>query len=241
VVLSRVASFQRVVGQPQVVRDNLKRMVPVTARIEGRDIGSTVSDVKAVLTNQNLIPAQLYYELGGLYKEQQTAFVQLAVVFVAAVSLVFVLLLFLYEDFTIASQVLLVPVVAVSAVFVGLFLTGIDLSITALMGLTMVVGIATEVAIFYFSEFERLKGDGVSVERALVTAGKNRLRPIAMTTIAAALALLPLALALGQGAEMQQPLAIAIISGLAVQMPLVLLIMPATFIALVRLGGSDAR
>ena len=62
-----------------------------------------------------------------------------------------------------------------------------------------------------------------------------------MTTIAAALALLPLALALGQGAEMQQPLAIAIISGLAVQMPLVLLIMPATFIALVRLGGSDAR
>jgi CzcA family heavy metal efflux pump len=241
VVLSRVASFQRVVGQPQVVRDNLKRMVPVTARIEGRDIGSTVSDVKAVLTNQNLIPAQLYYELGGLYKEQQTAFVQLAVVFVAAVSLVFVLLLFLYEDFTIASQVLLVPVVAVSAVFVGLFLTGIDLNITALMGLTMVVGIVTEVAIFYFSEFERLKNEGVPLERALVSAAQNRLRPIAMTTIAAALALLPLALALGQGAEMQRPLAIAIISGLAVQMPLVLFIMPATFISLVRLIGQNAK
>ena len=238
VVLSRVASFQRVVGQPQVVRDNLRRMVPVTARIEGRDIGSAVSDVKAVLANQNLIPAQLYYELGGLYKEQQTAFVQLTVVFVAAVSLVFVLLLFLYEDFTIASQVLLVPVVAVSAVFVGLFLTGIDLNITALMGLTMVVGIVTEVAIFYFSEFERLKNEGLPLERALISAAQNRLRPIAMTTIAAALALLPLALALGQGAEMQQPLAIAIISGLAVQMPLVLLIMPATFFALVRLRSS---
>ncbi len=238
VLLSRVASLQRVVGQPQVVRDNLKRMVPVTARIEGRDIGSTVKDVKAVLAHQNLIPSQLYYELGGLYKEQQMAFAQLAVVFVAAVSLVFVLLLFLYEDFAIASQVLLVPVVAVSAVFIGLFLTGIDLNITALMGLTMVIGIVTEVAIFYFSEFEQLKAEGVPIERALVTAAQNRLRPIAMTTIAAALALLPLALALGQGAEMQQPLAIAIISGLAVQMPLVLLIMPATFLALVRLSRS---
>ena len=108
------------------------------------------------------------------------------------------------------------PIVAVSAVFVGLFLTGIDLNITALMGLTMVVGIVTEVAIFYFSEFERLKNEGVPLERALVSAAQNRLRPIAMTTIAAAIALLPLALALGQGAEMQQPLAIAIISGLAV-------------------------
>jgi len=241
VVLSRVASLERVVGQPQVVRDNLKRMVPVTARIEGRDIGSTVQDVKAVLADQNLIPPQLYYELGGLYKEQQMAFAQLAVVFVAAVSLVFVLLLFLYEDFMIASQVLLVPIVAISAVFVGLFLTGIDLNITALMGLTMVIGIVTEVAIFYFSEFERLKTEGVPVERALIAAAQNRLRPIAMTTIAAALALLPLALALGQGAEMQQPLAIAIISGLAVQMPLVLLIMPATFFALVRLSRSKRR
>jgi CzcA family heavy metal efflux pump len=238
VALSRVASVQRVVGQPQIVRDNLKRMVPVTARIEGRDIGSTVQDVKAVLERPGLIPKQLYYELGGLYKEQQTAFVQLIVVFLAAVSLVFVLLLLLYEDFTIAAQVLLVPLAAVSAVFVGLFVTGIDLNITALMGLTMVIGIVTEVAIFFFSEYERLKTEGVSGDRALVYAGRNRLRPIAMTTIAAALALLPLALAFGQGAEMQQPLAIAIISGLAVQMPLVLLIMPVTYAVLSRLRAQ---
>jgi multidrug efflux pump subunit AcrB len=191
-----------------------------------------------VLAKQGLIPKQLYYELAGLYKEQQAAFVQLMIIFFAAVSLVFVLLLFLYEDFTIAAQVLLVPVAAMSAVFVGLFLTGIDLNISALMGLTMVVGIVTEVAIFFFSEYERLKIEGMSVERALVAAGRNRLRPIAMTTIAAALALLPLALALGQGAEMQQPLAIAIISGLAVQMPLVLLIMPVTFFVLMRWKNS---
>jgi CzcA family heavy metal efflux pump len=241
VVLSRVASLQRIVGQPQVVRDNLKRMVPVTARIEGRDIGSTVSDVKTVLATQDLIPKQLYYELGGLYKEQQIAFVQLIIVFIAAVSLVFVLLLVLYEDFTIAAQVFLVPIATISAVFVGLFVTGIDLNITALMGLTMVVGIVTEVAIFFFSEYDRVRTEETQIESALVAAGRNRLRPIAMTTIAAALALLPLALALGHGAEMQQPLAIAIISGLAVQMPLVLLVMPVTFLILVRLVRPSSQ
>jgi multidrug efflux pump subunit AcrB len=236
-----VASLQRIVGQPQVVRDNLKRMVPVTARIEGRDIGSTVSDVKTVLATQGLIPKQLYYELGGLYKEQQIAFVQLIIVFIAAVSLVFLLLLVLYEDFTIAAQVFLVPIATISAVFVGLFVTGIDLNITALMGLTMVVGIVTEVAIFFFSEYDRVRTEETQIESALVAAGRNRLRPIAMTTIAAALALLPLALALGHGAEMQQPLAIAIISGLAVQMPLVLLVMPVTFLILVRLVRPSSQ
>jgi multidrug efflux pump subunit AcrB len=81
------------------------------------------------------------------------------------------------------------------------------------------------VAIFYFSEYHALPGD---LERtdALILAGKNRLRPIAMSTLAAMLALLPLGLGLGQGAAMQQPLAIAIISGLAIQLPLVLVVLP---------------
>ncbi len=98
-----------------------------------------------------------------------------------------------------------------------------------MMGMTMVVGIVTEVAIFYFSEYQDLRIAGVTVDEALVEAGINRMRPIAMTTFAAIMALFPLALGLGQGAAMQQPLAIAIISGLAVQMPLVLLFMPVLF------------
>ena len=93
----------------------------------------------------------------------------------------------------------------------------------------VVVGIVTEIAVFYFSEYELLTKEGMAHDRAVVQAGINRFRPIAMTTIAAILALLPLALGLGQGSAMQQPLAIAIISGLIVQMPLVLLVMPLAF------------
>jgi multidrug efflux pump subunit AcrB len=94
-----------------------------------------------------------------------------------------------------------------------------------MMGMTMIVGIVTEVAIFYFSEYRTLPAE-LEKETALIQAGKNRMRPIAMTTFAAILALLPLAMGIGQGSAMQKPLAIAIISGLVAQLPLVLIMLP---------------
>ncbi|MGS1024408.1 efflux RND transporter permease subunit [Burkholderia glumae] len=225
--LSRVAMPETVSGQPEINRDNLKRMVAVTARISGRDLGSTIVAVRHVLATPALLPKGFYYELGGLYQQQQIAFRGLLTVFGAALALVFALLLFLYERLRIALAVLAMPMLAAGAVFIGLWLTGIELNISAMMGMTMIIGIVTEVAIFYVSEFRSLvHEEGMPVNEALILAGRNRLRPIAMTTVAAILALLPLAFALGQGSAMQQPLAIAIISGLVVQLPLVLMLLP---------------
>lgn len=101
--------------------------------------------------------------------------------------------------------------------------------------MTMIIGIVTEVAVFYLSEFEDLVGKGKGPAAALVEAGQRRFRAIAMTTIAAILTLMPLALAIGEGSAMQQPLAVAIISGLLVQLPLVLLVMPSLYALL---GGA---
>ncbi len=229
IALDRLATLRLVTGQPEITRDDLKPMVAVTARIEGRDMGRTVADVQRLLRTSALFPAGTYYRLGGLYEQQQIAFRGLIAVLAAAFALVFLLLLFLYERFTTALAIIAMPLIAMAAVFMGLWATGIELNISAMMGMTMVVGIVTEIAIFYFSEYQRLLAHGAAREDALIQAGVNRLRPIAMTTIAAMLALLPLALALGQGAAMQQPLAIAIISGLVVQVPLVLLLMPVLF------------
>ncbi|MDB5956509.1 efflux RND transporter permease subunit [Ramlibacter sp.] len=226
--LRRVATFSVATGQPEISRENLKQMVAVTARIEGRDLGSTVNDVKSALDQGKLLPKGAYYELGGLYQQQQIAFHGLVMVFAAATALVFVLLLFMYESFRLALCILLIAMLAVSAVFTGLWLTHTELNITAMMGMTMIIGIVTEVAIFYFSEQQELAGSGER-RASLVQAGVNRMRPIMMTTFAAILTLLPLALALGQGSQMQQPLAIAIISGLVVQLPLVLVVMPALY------------
>ena len=238
--LSRVARIVAVTGQPQITRENLKRMVAVTGRISGRDLGSVIRDVKRVMARPGMLPQGVYYELGGLYRQQQIAFRGLAAVFAAAVALVFLLLLFLYESFRVALAILAIPLLAVSAVFVGLWASGIELNISAMMGMTMIIGIVTEVAIFYFSEYHDLAA-GPDRRAALIEAGKNRMRPIAMTTFAAILTLLPLAFAIGQGSAMQQPLAVAIIAGLAVQLPLVLLVMPALFVMLRGGTGHGAQ
>jgi len=236
--LQRVAEIHAVTGQAQITRENLKRMVAVTARISGRDLGSVIADVRTMMAQPRMLPTDSYYQLGGLYEQQQIAFHGLMAVFAAASALVFLLLLFMYESFRLALSILVTALLAVSAVFIGLWLTHIELNISAMMGMTMIIGMATEVAIFYYSEQQELVADRPR-EQALLEAGLNRMRPIAMTTLAAILTLLPLAFALGRGSEMQQPLAIAIISGLVVQLPLVLLLMPVLF-HLMRDRSSEA-
>ncbi len=234
--LNRVAQVTEVRGQPQITRDNLKRLVAVTARIEGRDLGGAISAVKAALAGPHALPKGVYYTLGGLYEQQQIAFRGLVGVLGAAIALVFTLLLFLYERFRIALAVLAMPLLALPAVFIALWLSGVSLNISAMMGLTMVVGIVTEVGIFYVCELnDQLRQHPLLT--AITHARTQRLRPILMSALAALFTLLPLALALGEGAQMQQPLAIAIVAGLVLEVPLVLIVLPALLRLLLR---SDA-
>jgi len=227
--IGRIATLKVVNGQAEIDRENMRLMDAVTARVEGRDVGSTASEVERLVARPGFLPAGVTFEMGGLFAEQRAAFRDLMLVFAAAVAAVFVLLLVIYERFRVAGVILVMPLVAASAVAIGLFLAGVELNIMALMGTTMIVGITTEVAIFYFTEYEALLAEGVAPDAALVQAGVNRLRPIAMTTLAAILALAPLALAPGGGASMERPLAVAIIAGLVAQGPLVLLAMPAFY------------
>jgi CzcA family heavy metal efflux pump len=224
--LKRVATLIPLSGQPEIMRENLKRMAAVTARISGRDLGSTVRDVKRKLAGSGVIPGNIRYTFGGLYEQQQIAFHGLTIILIAAVILVFLLLLFLYESFRVAIAMLLIPLFAVAGVFLGLWVSGTEFNITSRMGMTMIVGIVTEIAIFYYSEFRELP----SSEDRFVLAGINRMRAILMTAFAAILALSPLALGIGRGSAMQQPLAIAIIAGLFFSIPLVLVVLPALLV-----------
>ena len=224
--LKRVATLTPLSGQPEIMRDDLKRMVAVTARISGRDLGSTVRDVKKALARSNVIPNNVLYRFGGLYEQQQIAFRGLTLILFAAIVLVFLLLLFLYESFRVAGAMLLIPIFAVAGVYLGLWLTRTEFNITSRMGMTMIVGIVTEIAIFYYSEFRDLPPS----DDRFILAGINRMRAIFMTAFAAILALLPLALGIGHGSAMQQPLAIAIIAGLVFALPLVLIALPALLV-----------
>ncbi len=197
--LKRVATFNVISGQPEITRDNLKRVVSVTARIDqstGRDLGSVIGDVKKLLDQPGFIPPGVRYSLGGLYEQQQIAFAGLIKVIAAAATLVFLLLLFLYEHYRVAVAIMFTTVLAVAAVFIGLRWTDTELNICSLMGMVMIVGNVTEVAIFYYSEYADFLTDGAVSDR-LIAAGNYRMRAIVMTTVAAILALLPLAFGIG--------------------------------------------
>ena len=225
VALERLARITADIGQPQITRENLQTLVPVTGRISGGDLGSVMRDVRRTVEKLGLPPG-IHAEYGGLYQEQQASFSGLARVLGAAVALVFLVLLVLYEGFGAPLAILAATGLSGAGVLIGLWLTRSELNVTSLMGLTMIVGITAESAIFFVSQWQE---SAVRMEprAALLHAGRTRLRPIAMTGLAAFLALLPLALGLGSGADMLQPLAIAVASGLLAALPAVMLVLPA--------------
>ncbi len=225
--LKQVADIAFVAGQPQITRNNLAQVVPVTAELRGgHDLGSTVTAVRKVLQKPGLLPKGVYYTIGGQYEQQQMAAAGMIRVFAAAAIAELILLLFLYNRFLMPIVIIATAVVSSSAVFIGLWLTGIEFNITAMMGMVMIIGIGTEMAIFFASEYQTLE-QTMPQREALQTAAINRLRPILMSTFAMILALIPLGAAIsGSGDQMLQPLSIAIISGIIVQLPLVLLAVP---------------
>ncbi|MDH7974462.1 efflux RND transporter permease subunit [Sphingomonas sp. AR_OL41] len=222
VALRSIATISIAAGQRQITREDLAPFIPVTARLEGKDLGTAMKDVQATVAGLHL-PSSVRVDYGGLYAQQQQSFSDLTTVFVAALLLSALLLTLLFETWAFTAAVIATVLLSTTAVFFGLWLTGTELDISALMGLTMVVGMITELAIFYLAELEP---DAAVDAAALLRAGKARIRPIVMSALIAILTLAPLALGIGRGSGLQRPLATAIIFGLAIGAPLVLALLP---------------
>jgi multidrug efflux pump subunit AcrB len=225
--VSQIAHVSVAAGQKQLTREDLAPFVAVTARLEGRDLGSAMKDVRSTVAGLGL-PGSVRVDYGGLYAQQQQSFSDLTMVFAAALLLTALLLTFLFERIVWTLAAITTVLLSAAAVLCGLWITGIELDISALMGLTMVVGMVTELVIFFLAEIDT---EPVDVA-ALREAGSKRLRPILMSALIAILTLSPLALGLSRGAGLQQPLATAIIFGLVAAVPLVLLFLPAMILML---------
>ena len=233
--VSQVASVSVEAGQKQLTREDLAPFIDVTARLEGRDLGSGMKAVRAQIASLHL-PSSVRVEYGGLYAQQQQSFTDLAMVFAAALLLSALLLTLLYERLVWTLAAIVTVLLSAAAVLLGLWITGIELDISALMGLTMVVGMVTELAIFFLAEIDRARPLDLGQLRR---AGAKRLRPIVMSALIAILTLSPLALGISRGAGLQRPLATAIIFGLTAAVPLVLLFLPASILALTRAAEED--
>lgn len=234
VPLSAVADLALVPGTPQITRENQQQRVAVTARLEGRDLGSAVKDVQVRLAKDLPLPPGYRIEYGGLYATQQASFAQLATVLVLAVLLVTTLLIIQFRSIRQAFALFAAAVLSMSGVLLGLFLTKTPLNISSFTGAIMIVGIVTENGIVFFDFVNHLRraDPGRPLIEVMREAGRMRLRPILMTTVGAILALFPLALGLGAGAAMQRPLAIAVIGGLSVSTVFTLIVAPVLFLAM---------
>jgi len=224
--LGALADVVSVPGQTEIRRENLQRQVAVTARLEGTDLGTAMSEVQKVIAGLHL-PAAIRVEYGGTYKEQQKSFRDLVFVLVLAIVLVFCVLLFEFGTFAAPLAILASALLSTSGVFIALLITRTTFNISSFMGMIMVIGIVAKNGILLLDADQKFRDLGFSPEEAILQSSRRRLRPIVMTALATLAGMLPLSFALGAGSQMLQPLAIAVIGGVVISMVLSLIITPA--------------
>ena len=230
---SALVTVSQTGGQPELMRENLRQMALVTARLEGRDLGSAVADVRQMLTSMSL-PVAYTWEVGGQYESQRRAFNEMLVVAGVAAALVFVILVFHFRSFIQATLILAAAPLSLGGALALLVVTGTDLNVSSAMGLILLVGLVVKNGIVLLDFADRRRAEGYPAEEAMLMAARVRLRPILMTTLCTLFGLLPLALGIGAGAELQRPLALAVIGGLSLSTLVTLYLVPSGFMALGR-------
>lgn len=236
VPLSSVAHVEMQEGQTEIRRENLRNMSAVTARLEGRDLGSAMDEIRARLPAEVTLPPGTDIEFGGLYQIQRESFLGLTQVLLGSILLIFIILVFEFRSFSHPIAILIATVLCTFGSLLALWITGSTLNISSFMGAIMVVGIIHKNGILMLDSEQHFSGLGLPLRDAIFHAGRRRLRPIVMTALAAIFGMLPLAIGVGSGAQLLQPLAIAVIGGITVSMVLSLLVTPVLFYLLRQRG-----
>jgi len=225
-------------GAAEIQRQDMQSMGAVTARLENRDLGSTIKDIQQQVAAKIHLPQGYTIEYGGDYANQQQSFNELLLILITGALLVFGVILFLFKDYLIAIAILFIAVLGAAGSFLGLYITGTELNVGSYTGIIMIVGIIGENAIFTFLQFREHFVQTNNVNEAVIYSISTRLRPKLITALGAIIALMPIALGVGTGAQMHQPLAIAVIGGFVIALPLLLIVLP-TFIRLIYRRRKD--
>ena len=231
--LGSLATLTELPGQTEIRRENLRRDVVVSARLEGVDLGTGIAGVKKSVEQLHL-PSSIQVVYGGTYQVQQKSFRDLILVLVLAVLLVFIVLLFEFRTFAAPLAILTSAVLSTCGVFLALVITRTTFNISSFIGMIMVIGIVAKNGILLLDAEQKFRAAGLDLQEAVIQAGRRRLRPIVMTALAAIAGMLPLAFAMGAGSQMLKPLAIAVIGGVLLSMVLSLIITPAVHLFVTR-------
>ena len=237
--LSQVADLVETPGQLELHREDLQQNVAVTARLENRDLCSAMAEIREKLSQDKSMPPGTI-EFGGLYQQQQESFRNLMLVMALAIFLVFTVLLVEFRSFYEPMAIVFGAVLALFGTVLALWVTGTSLNVVSFLGAIIGVGIVAKNGILMLDFVEHLRAEGVNLEDALVLSGHRRLRPVLMTSMAAAFGMLPLAYGIGSGADMLRPLAIAVIGALCISVLLSLVATPTVYYLMLRLRERTA-
>jgi len=224
--LGALAAITETPGETEIRRENLQRLVAVTARFEGVDLGSGMPAVQKAVNGLHL-PSSIRVEYGGQYQEQQRSFRELLKVLFLALLLLFAVLLFEFRTFSAPTAILSSAILSTFGGFVALLITRTTFNVASFMGMIMVIGVVAKNGILLLDAESHFRDSGMSLNDAMIQAGRRRLRPITMTALATVAGMLPLAFGIGAGSQMLQPLAISVIGGLLSSMVFSLIFTPA--------------
>jgi multidrug efflux pump subunit AcrB len=229
VSLEQIANLQRSSGPVTITRKYLQRIVDVTANVApGRDLGTVASAVRQVL--EELPPPDGFtVRLSGQAAAQQEAFQGLGFAGLLAIVLVYMVLASQFRSLVDPLVIMFSVPLGVAGVALMLWATGTSLSVNSFMGIIMMIGIVVSNGVLLVDFANVLRRRGLSLNEATVEAGRTRLRPILMTTIATLVGLVPMALGIGEGSETNLPLARAVIGGLTVSTGLTLFFVPVLY------------
>jgi multidrug efflux pump subunit AcrB len=229
VPLSSIARVEVEEGTTEIHRDNLRNLSSVTARLENRDLGSAMQEIRDRLFKEVNIPPGTDIEFGGIYQIQRESFLGLTQVLLGSILLIFIILVFEFQSFSHPIAILVATILCGFGALLALWITGQTLNVSSFMGAIMVVGIVHKNGILMLDAEQHFTAQGLVLREAIFQAGRRRLRPILMTALATIFGMLPLAIGVGSGAQLLQPLAIAVIGGVTVSMVLSLLVTPVLF------------
>jgi CzcA family heavy metal efflux pump len=226
--LSQVADVTRTPGELELHRDDQRQDVAVLAELEGRDLGSGMADVRAKLDADPQL-AGAHVEYGGLYEQQQQAFANLVVVLAVAIVLVFAVAVLEFRSFRAPLAIVTGAVLSAFGIVIAVMATGTTLNIVTFLGALIGMGIVHKNGILVIDHVEQLRAAGVDLTEAVVTSGRRRLRPVLMTSLAAAAGMLPLAVGVGTGTDLLRPLGVAVIGAVTASVLLSLVATPTAY------------
>lgn len=225
---------------PTIQRKDRERLITVSTVVDGVPMSDVVAAAQMKIDEMHL-PTGITIGLAGSFEDQQDSFSDLMLLGVLIIVLVYIVMAAQFESITYPGIIMTSLLFAFSGVFLILWITGHTLNIMSMIGAIMLIGIVVKNGIVLIDYITLNRERGMSIRRAVIDAGRSRLRPVVMTTLTTILGMVPMAVGSGQGAEMWQPMGVAVIGGLTFSTILTLLFVPTLYCSFAGRGVKRTR